>query len=483
VRPGLGLLLLAFTLSYALGGGADEITWTRTDGATGWQVAAPGGAPPSGATPAALTAPTWFAKLPEATIPLAPTGSFELASARGKVLLLDYWASWCAPCLKELPHLERLHAAHRDDAFVALGAEPAAEFAKSIGLTMAIGLNESVMGQTMGVRTLPTLFAVDKEGRMRMRWDGYRTGLEQEISTTIDKLLADEASGSSHEIATVLTGQGTLRALWSRDLQGQADGVLGLPAGAVRNVRVVASGGDELLSFDAQGETLARLHKGSAAGRILDFGNAADDTRELVGFRPGGTGIDVIALRSGAERTIAVPAPIFDVAVYKDDAGARRIAVATMSGAAVAAATDDRAKPVDGAGGVRSVAPVEGTGVLALREGGAIGPLLGSGPAWAKPAAGAERLLVAGKSGAVTASRSVTAAVSGRFLPGEGRQLAVATYAGHLALLDEATGALQFDAVWSGVKDLAATDLDGDGRDELLVAAGRSVTALGAVSH
>jgi len=73
----------------------------------------------------------------------------------------------------------------------------------------------------------------------------------------------------------------------------------------------------------------------------------------------------------------------------------------------------------------------------------------------------------------------VVAAVSGRFLPGDGRQLAVATYAGRLVLIDEATGAIQFEAIWPGVKELAGADLDGDGRDELLVASGRSVTALG----
>jgi len=52
-----------------------------------------------------------------------------------------------------------------------------------------------------------------------------------------------------------------------------------------------------------------------------------------------------------------------------------------------------------------------------------------------------------------------------------------------VALLDEASGRVLFDAIWTGVHDLAAADLDGDGRDELLVVAGRSVTALGAAAH
>jgi thiol-disulfide isomerase/thioredoxin len=473
VRGGLGLLVIALALSSVSGRDADEITMIPADGGPAWSIAVPGGTSASGA-PVPLLAPTWFAKLPNATVALAPSGSFDLASARGKVLLLDYWASWCAPCLKELPHLERLHAARSGDGLVALavnvdqGPEAAAQSAKTLGLTMMIGVADPVMNQEMGVRTLPTLFAVDKQGRLRTRWDGYRTGVETEIAATIDKLLADDATGTTREVASVIAGPGRLRALWYRDLPGQADGVVGLPGGA------------ELLSFDAEGDLIARLRTGSAAGRLLDFGTAADDTREVVGFRTGGTTVDVIALRSGSERTITVPSPILDVAVFKDAGGVRRIAIATMGGAALASGADDRAKPVEGASDVRSVVSLHGTGALALREGGKLGPLLGSAPAWARPAAGAEILLEATDRGAVAATRSVSAAVAGRFLPGDGRQIAVATYSGHLALLDEASGSLLFDAIWSGVRDLAATDLDGDGRDELFVASGRSVTALGA---
>ena len=92
-------------------------------------------------------------------------------------------------------------------------------------------------------------------------------------------------------------------------------------------------------------------------------------------------------------------------------------------------------------------------------------------------------MLAGREDGAIVGPSSVIAAVWGRFLPEGGRQLAVATHAGHLALIDEASGRVEFDAVWAGIRDLGATDLDGDGRDELLLAAGRSVTALGAAGR
>jgi thiol-disulfide isomerase/thioredoxin len=469
VRRRFGFVLVALTVGTILAGDSDEISLIRSDGAAGWRASIPRELHRDGVVPSPLAAPVWFAKFPNATIPLAPQGSFELASARGKVLLIDYWASWCGPCLQELPHLQRLHMSRSGAGLVALAvnadedAATASESAKRLGLTMTIGLNDPEVGKTLGIKTLPTLVILDKQGRLRKRWDGYRPGLENEIAATVDKLLADDATGTTRDVASVLSGQGRLAALWSRDLAGAADGVVGLPAGIEGGKRVVASGGGELVSFD---------------------GAAADGTRELVGFRAGGTAIDVIALRSGSERTIALPAPALDVAAVGQPSGdGRRLAIATLRGAARAAANDERAALIEGAGGVRSLAAIPGHGVVGLEESGKIGVLDGSAPAWSQSAVGAERLLDAEESGAIAGPRTVVAAVSGRFLPEGGRQLAVATYAGHLTILDVPTGRIVFDAAWPDVHELAATDLDGDGRDELLVASARSVTALSAVAH
>jgi len=490
VRARLLIVLVALAVCSAVAQAADDIAWIRADGAPGWSAAIAREPLPVGTAASPLLAPLWFAKFPDVKIPLAPTGSFATASARGRVLLLDYWASWCGPCLQELPHLQRLHVARVADGLVAVAvnadenAALAAESAKTLGLTMAIGVNDPDTYRALGVRTLPTLLAVDKQGRLRKRWDGYRPGLEREIAATVDSLLKDDPSGTTRELASVIKGSGRLSARWMRDLPGTADGVVGLSVGVAGGTRVVASGGDEILSLDAAGEALARIKAQNASGRLRDFGVADDGTRELVGFRPGATSVGVLALRSGDIRTIALPAPLLDLAVSGDAGGAgRRLVFATMGGAAEAGPKDERAALREGALKVKSLAAVPGRGVLTLKEDGAIAALDGSAPPWAHPAAAASRLLAGREDGAVVGPQSVVAAVSGRFLRRGGRQLAVATHAGHLALIDEASGRIEFDAVWAGIRDLGATDLDDDGFDELLVAAGRSVTALGAAGR
>jgi hypothetical protein len=156
--------------------------------------------------------------------------------------------------------------------------------------------------------------------------------------------------------------------------------------------------------------------------------------------------------------------------------------MATMRGAVQAEAGDERAKLLEGRGGVRSVAANPKHGIVALQEDGTIGTLDAEAKPWARPVPGAQRLLVAREDGAIVGSRATIAFVSGRFLPGGGRQLAIASYPGRLAVVDEASGRVEFEAAWAGIRDLSATDLDGDGRDDLLVVAGRSVTALGAAT-
>lgn len=486
-------LFLSAAVVLALGaaaGGSDDVTRIRRDGAPGWRTSIPRETHPPGVVTSSLAVPLWFAKFPDAKIPITPEGSFTFASARGKVLLLDYWASWCAPCLKELPHLQRLHETRSKDGLVAVavnadeGAAIASDSAKRLGLTMTIGLNETELYHTLGVHALPTLLIFDRRGRLRARWDGYRTGLEQEIAATVDKLLANEEEGASREVATVLSGAGLLRARWLRDVPGTADGVVGLPKGMAAGIRVVASGGGQLHSFDSDGEAIGRLKISGTLGRLLDFGVSAEGTHEIVGFRPGGTAIGVVAVHSGEERQIVLPAPLIDVAVQFGAPGSpRRLTAATLRGAASALASDAGATLLEGGADVRSVAAIPGRGLLALRQDGTVRSLESPATSWPQPVDGSAHLLGAREDGVAVAPRTVIAGVSGRFLPGTGRQLAVATYAGHVVLLDEASGGVLFDALWSDVHDLAATDLDGDDLEELLVASGRSITALGAAAH
>jgi thiol-disulfide isomerase/thioredoxin len=395
------------------------------------------------------------------------------------VLIVDYWASWCTPCLQELPHLQQLFESRGPRGLTVLAINvdedgpTATASAKRLGLTMPIALSDTEFFKKLGVQKLrlPSTLVVDREGRMRGRWNGYRTGDEKDIAELVDALLSPEGKNTGRSIADVVTGAGVLKALWSRDLRGSADGVVAFPASSSA-IRAVASAGGAITSFSADGSTLAQRPSASWAGRLLEFGAAADGSRRIVAFRPGGQTLGIVALPSNDATELPVAAPIVDAAV-----GSGRIAVLTTTGAWVADGTGAPAARVQGTEGLRDVVSPAGEAVVALRADGTIGTLETPG-SWPSKAGDAARLLVARADGVLVGPRTAVAAAYGRFLPGNGHQVAVATYAGHLVLLDAADGKLLFDAAWGDLHDLAAADLDGDGFDELLVAAGHSVAAL-----
>ncbi len=107
------------------------------------------------------------------TVPMPGGGRFRLADHRGKVVLVNFWATWCPPCREEMPAMERLFRRHRDSGFVmvavSVDADPkvVAPFLKRHEFTFAVGLDpEMDLANAYGVRALPSSFVVDRAGHL-----------------------------------------------------------------------------------------------------------------------------------------------------------------------------------------------------------------------------------------------------------------------------------------------------------------------------
>jgi thiol-disulfide isomerase/thioredoxin len=143
-----------------------------------------GSAPPPGAAAKVTTAPDFELKDIEGRV-------FHLSDAKGTVRLVDFWATWCAPCREEIPMFKELHATYGSKGFTLVGiamddeglpiVKPFVDEMKIPYLTL-LG-NEGVAESFGGVFGFPSKFLVDRDGRIVDSWVGVvpREVLEKRI--------------------------------------------------------------------------------------------------------------------------------------------------------------------------------------------------------------------------------------------------------------------------------------------------------------
>jgi len=119
------------------------------------------------------------------TVRLAGGTRLRLADQRGKVVLINFWATWCPPCREEMPAMERLWKQHRENGFVLVAVsvdaktDLVAPFVGEHKLTFPIAIDPDMdVANRYGVKGLPSSFIVDPQGNMAAlalgprAWDG-----------------------------------------------------------------------------------------------------------------------------------------------------------------------------------------------------------------------------------------------------------------------------------------------------------------------
>ena len=158
----------------------------------------------SDADPADPLAPGAFAwsggELPDVTFTTLAGDSVRVEDYRGRIVLLNFWATWCPPCLREIPELVRLHEDLVEEGVVVVGiaaqsgkAEMVASFAGDHDMSYPIWMIDDASLQEYGVVGFPFTFLVDRGGEIRMRYVGPQS--YERLVTDIDALLEEEEEG------------------------------------------------------------------------------------------------------------------------------------------------------------------------------------------------------------------------------------------------------------------------------------------------
>ncbi len=129
---------------------------------------------------------------PDAALPGLDGGTVRLSDYRGKVVLLNFWATWCPPCQAEMPGLEQVYQARQKDGLVILGldqqeAKSAVQsFVSQHGYTWTFALDQDgAVAQRYGVSGYPTSVIVDRDGKVAYVHVGALSAgtLESELAT------------------------------------------------------------------------------------------------------------------------------------------------------------------------------------------------------------------------------------------------------------------------------------------------------------
>ena len=137
---------------------------------------------------------------PEFTLNRLEGPAVSLGELKGRVVILEFWATWCAPCRSSLPSLEAIAKRYRDrhvQVLLVNVAEPPgpvrAWLEDRYEAAVVLLDRGGEVSDRYGVSSIPHLVVIDQQGRMVWSHQGYGGGLERNLSLILDQLLAEHA--------------------------------------------------------------------------------------------------------------------------------------------------------------------------------------------------------------------------------------------------------------------------------------------------
>ena len=135
---------------------------------------------------------------PDFTLPSAAGPNLRLQEQRGRVVMLNFWATWCGPCKREMPQLNRLYTKYRASGFVLMGVNVDEDPQNALGVSSKLGLQFPVVfdsakrvSRLYDLSTMPSTVLIDRDGLMRYIHRGYKDGVEDTYDQQIAELLRE----------------------------------------------------------------------------------------------------------------------------------------------------------------------------------------------------------------------------------------------------------------------------------------------------
>ncbi len=135
---------------------------------------------------------------PDFTLSELRGAEFRLSGLKGKVVLLEFWATWCPPCRESIPAMNELYRRYNDRGLVILGisvdkgknvVEDLQVFIKEHPILYPVLIDNKNINNLYGVYSIPTTILIDKEGKIVSKNIGFSPEIEESLSKEIERLL------------------------------------------------------------------------------------------------------------------------------------------------------------------------------------------------------------------------------------------------------------------------------------------------------
>jgi len=138
------------------------------------------------------------ANAPDFTLPSMAGPNMRLQEQRGQVVMLNFWATWCGPCKREMPQLNRLYGKYHAAGFVILGVNVDEDPNNAAGVASKLGVQFPVLfdsaqkvSRLYDLKTMPSTVIIDRDGRVRFVHQGYKDGFEDAYEKQVGELLRE----------------------------------------------------------------------------------------------------------------------------------------------------------------------------------------------------------------------------------------------------------------------------------------------------